>query len=157
MPKPTTANMIRNKIKSLQTQLKEMEETGSNKIEEVVYSIPKVQLKDIARNYDDLSRFLNALILTNSEMSEGAGVNLLTVHSSKGLEFKEVFVVDLMEGRFPNHKLISKGSSLDEERRLFYVAVTRAKDKLYLSFAKYDKFRNIDYEPSCFLSEAKLI
>ncbi len=114
-------------------------------------------LKDIAKNYDDLNRFLNALILTNSEMSEGSGVNLLTVHSSKGLEFKEVFVVDLMEGRFPNHKLISKGSSLDEERRLFYVAVTRAKDRLYLSFAKYDKFRNIDYEPSCFLNEAKLI
>lgn len=114
-------------------------------------------LKDIAKNYDDISRFLNALILTNSEMSEGQGVNLLTVHSSKGLEFKEVFVVDLMEGRFPNHKLISKGSSLDEERRLFYVAVTRAKDLLYLSFAKYDKFRNINYEPSCFLTEAKLI
>jgi DNA helicase-2/ATP-dependent DNA helicase PcrA len=81
----------------------------------------------------------------------------LTVHASKGLEFEEVYVVDLMEGRFPNHKLISKGSSLDEERRLFYVAVTRAKDILYLSFATNDSLRDISYAPSCFLYEAKLL
>ena len=114
-------------------------------------------LKDISKNYNDLHRFLNALVLTNSEMSEGQGVNLLTVHASKGLEFEEVYVVDLMEGRFPNHKLISKGSSLDEERRLFYVAVTRAKDILYLSFAFYDSIKKIEYKPSCFLYEAKLL
>ncbi len=72
-------------------------------------------------------------------MSNGKGVNLLSVHASKGLEFDLVFVIDLAQGRFPNQKLMSMGGSLEEERRLFYVAVTRAKNILYLSYAKYDK------------------
>jgi DNA helicase-2/ATP-dependent DNA helicase PcrA len=46
------------------------------------------------------------------------------------------------------------GGSLEEERRLFYVAATRAKDRLFLSFAKYDKIKKLDYLPSQFLSEA---
>jgi len=73
------------------------------------------------------------------------------------LEFKEVFVVDLMDGRFPNRKLMSKGGSLEEERRLFYVATTRAKERLYLSYAKYDKLKKVTYIHSPFLSEAGLV
>lgn len=61
-------------------------------------------------------------------MSEGEGVNLLTIHASKGLEFNLVFVVDLAQNRFPNLKLMNMSGSLEEERRLFYVAVTRARD-----------------------------
>jgi len=49
------------------------------------------------------------------------------------------------------------GGSLDEGRRLFYVAVTRARDELVLSYAKFDKIRKINYEPSCFLREAGLV
>lgn len=97
------------------------------------------------------------MVLGGREMSEGEGVNLLTVHASKGLEFKEVYVVDLMEGRFPNNKLIQKGGSLEEERRLFYVASTRAKDRLYLSYAKYDPIRKTDFVASTFLYEAGLL
>jgi DNA helicase-2/ATP-dependent DNA helicase PcrA len=60
-----------------------------------------------------------------------------------------------MDGRFPNKKLMNmSGGSLEEERRLFYVAATRAKDRLFLSFAKYDKIKKLDYLPSQFLSEA---
>ncbi len=114
-------------------------------------------LQDLSLNYKDLERFLNALTLGSNEMSEGEGVNLLSVHASKGLEFKEVFVIDLMEGRFPNTKLMSGGGGIEEERRLFYVATTRAKDKLCLSFAKYDKVKKIPYEASKFLKEAGLI
>ncbi len=114
-------------------------------------------LGDIAGNYASNERFLNAITLGSGEMSEGEGVNLLSIHASKGLEFKEVFVIDLMDGRFPNRKLMSKGGSLEEERRLFYVATTRAKDKLSLSFAKYDKIKKISYIHSPFLSEAGLI
>jgi DNA helicase-2/ATP-dependent DNA helicase PcrA len=66
-------------------------------------------------------------------------------------------VVDLMDGRFPNRKLMSRGGSLDEERRLFYVAVTRAKDRLYLSFARYDKIKKMSFVPSQFLYEAGLM
>jgi len=114
-------------------------------------------LADIASNYLSNERFLNAITLGSGEMSEGEGVNLLSIHASKGLEFQEVFVIDLMDGRFPNRKLMSKGGSLEEERRLFYVATTRAKDRLFLSYAKYDKIKKITYIHSPFLSEAGLI
>ncbi|WP_297814380.1 ATP-dependent helicase [uncultured Helicobacter sp.] len=114
-------------------------------------------LKDLASHYNELERFLNAMVLGSSEMSEGEGVNLLSIHASKGLEFAEVYIVDLMEGRFPNKKLMSQGGSLEEERRLFYVAVTRAKEILYLSYAKKDTLKNISYEGSIFLYEASLL
>ncbi len=114
-------------------------------------------LGDIAKNYSSNERFLNSITLGSGEMSEGEGVNLLSIHASKGLEFTEVFVIDLMDGRFPNRKLMSKGGSLEEERRLFYVATTRAKDKLSLSFAKYDKIKKITYVQSPFLVEAGLM
>ena len=114
-------------------------------------------LKSLAYHYNDIEKFINAMVLGGSEMSEGEGVNLLSVHASKGLEFKEVYVIDLMNGRFPNQKLIAKGGSIEEERRLFYVAVTRAKDILYLSYAKYDKVKKLSFVHSQFLKEAGLI
>ena len=108
-------------------------------------------LSDLSSQYKDIRKFVNAMVLGGNELSQGNGVNLLTVHASKGLEFREVYVIDLMDGRFPNRKLMSRGGSIEEERRLFYVAVTRAKEKLYLSFAKYDKVKKIDFEGSPFL------
>ncbi len=114
-------------------------------------------LLDLSKPYKELRRFVNAMVLGGNELSEGEGVNLLTVHASKGLEFSEVYVVDLMDGRFPNRKLMSKGGSIEEERRLFYVAVTRAKDKLHLSLAKTDRVKKLDFIPSPFLYEAGLI
>ena len=114
-------------------------------------------LKKLATHYKELHKFINAMVLGGGEMSAGEGVHLLTVHASKGLEFKEVYIIDLMDGRFPNRKLMAKGGSLEEERRLFYVAVTRAKDILYLSYAKYDRVKKIDFIHSQFLREAGLV
>lgn len=114
-------------------------------------------LKQLSNRHTNLNNFINAMILGGGEMSEGGGVNLLSVHASKGLEFKEVYVVDLMDGRFPNRTLMSKGGSLEEERRLFYVAVTRAKDILYLSYATYDRVKKLDFIHSPFLVEAGLV
>lgn len=111
-------------------------------------------LLEISNRHSSIDNFYNFLTLGKSEMSEGQGVNLLTVHASKGLEFNLVFVVDLAEGRFPNSRLMS---GIEEERRLFYVAVTRAKDELILSYAKYDKIRKVEYQPSCFLAEAGMV
>lgn len=116
-----------------------------------------VLLADLASGYQSSERFLNAMTLGSGEMSEGEGVSLLSIHASKGLEFDAVFVIDLMDGRFPNRKLMSKGGSLEEERRLFYVATTRAKDQLCLSYAKYDKIKKIEYIASPFLKEAGLV
>jgi DNA helicase-2/ATP-dependent DNA helicase PcrA len=131
----------------------EIDESKKQKSTERIYAKAKLLL-NLASNYKVLDRFVNAMVLGGGELSEGEGINLQTVHASKGLEFCEVYVVDLVEGRFPNHKLMS---SIEEERRLFYVAVTRAKDRLYLSLAKYDKNKKIDYKPSIFLAEAGLI
>jgi len=111
-------------------------------------------LRNLLKNYNSLERFLNAMVLGSSEFSEGRGVNLLSVHASKGLEFTEVYIVDLMQSRFPNTKLASSAGGIEEERRLFYVAVTRAKDILYLSFAKRDLIKKLEFEPSQFLNEA---
>lgn len=114
-------------------------------------------LFELAKPYSEHERFLNAMILGSQDLTQGEGVHLLSIHASKGLEYKEVYVIDLMDGRFPNRKLMSRGGSLDEERRLFYVAVTRAKDRLLLSFARYDKIKKANFVPSQFLYEAGLM
>jgi len=111
-------------------------------------------LRNLLKNYNSLERFLNAMVLGSSEFSEGKGVNLLSVHASKGLEFKEVYIIDLMQNRFPNTKLASSAGGIEEERRLFYVAITRAKDILYLASAKKDLIKKLEFEPSQFLNEA---
>ncbi|BEG58033.1 DNA helicase [Helicobacter sp. NHP21005] len=116
-----------------------------------------VLLMQLATSYKNLRDFLHAMVLGSKEMASGNGVQLLSVHASKGLEFGTVYVIDLMEGRFPNTKLAKQSGSLEEERRLFYVAVTRAKDHLYLSYAKEDKMKKIVYEPSRFLMEGGLL
>jgi DNA helicase II / ATP-dependent DNA helicase PcrA len=116
-----------------------------------------VLLQELAKPYNEHERFLNAMILGSQDLTQGEGVHLLSIHASKGLEYKEVYVVDLMDGRFPNRKLMSGGGGIDEERRLFYVAVTRAKDRLYLSYARYDKIKKTNFVPSQFLFEAGLL
>jgi DNA helicase-2/ATP-dependent DNA helicase PcrA len=135
---------------------KSLDEKAKTEAKERIYSKTEL-IKQLAGHYQDTNRFINAMILGSGEMSEGEGVNLLSVHASKGLEFEEVYVIDLMDGRFPNHKLMNQGGSLDEERRLFYVAVTRAKTQLCLSYAKYNKARKTDYVPSPFLVEAGMV
>lgn len=121
-----------------------------------IYSKAQV-LVELSKTYTSIDKLYNFITLGSKEMSEGEGINLLTIHASKGLEFDLVFVVDLAQNRFPNLKLMNMSGSLEEERRLFYVAVTRARDELYLSYAKFDKIRKIEYKPSQFLIEAGLV
>jgi len=111
-------------------------------------------LKQLSYRHNDMHRFINSMVLGASELESGSGVSLMSIHASKGLEFDEVYIIDLMDGRFPNKTLISKGGSIEEERRLFYVAVTRAKDILYLSYAKYDRIKKQEFVFSRFLKEA---
>jgi DNA helicase-2/ATP-dependent DNA helicase PcrA len=82
-------------------------------------------------------------------------IALMTVHAAKGLEFRAVFVVGLEEELFPNQCAQSSLRELEEERRLFYVAITRAKDHCVLSFAK-SRYRYGQFgfcEPSRFIKE----
>ena len=80
---------------------------------------------------------------------------LMTIHSAKGLEFKSVFLVGMEENLFPSSLAMETRADLEEERRLFYVAVTRAEKRLTVSYAKSRyRFGNLQFnEPSRFLDE----
>jgi DNA helicase-2/ATP-dependent DNA helicase PcrA len=99
------------------------------------------QLAVFARNIGSLDDFLTQLaLLTNVEAEDDKRakpdeqrVRLSTIHQAKGLEFGVVFVISLCDGMFPSARSLDNPAGEEEERRLFYVAVTRAKDELYLS------------------------
>ena len=87
----------------------------------------------------DLAAFLSHAALEAGEHQAGEGddaLQLMTVHSAKGLEFNAVFISGLEEGLFPHENSVRDDGGLEEERRLMYVAVTRARQRLYLSFAQ---------------------
>ncbi|WDF54039.1 ATP-dependent helicase [Mucilaginibacter sp. KACC 22063] len=91
----------------------------------------------------------------NDKNKDADTVSLMTIHSSKGLEFKQVNVVGLEENLFPSQMSLNSRSDLEEERRLFYVAVTRAESKLTISYAtsRFKFGTLISCEPSRFLDE----
>ena len=106
-----------------------------------------------------LTDFLSEISLLTDQDSDKADdrekITLMTVHSAKGLEFKNVFVVGLEENLFPSGMVGDSPRALEEERRLFYVAITRAEEHCYLSFAK-TRFRYGDMKlgnPSRFLRD----
>ncbi|KAB0642977.1 UvrD-helicase domain-containing protein [Burkholderia latens] len=99
-------------------------------------------LGDPAQNPDTmtpLAGFLSHASLEAGDNQAQAGqdaVQLMTVHAAKGLEFSAVFITGLEEGLFPHENSVLESDGLEEERRLMYVAITRAKERLYLSFAQ---------------------
>ena len=107
---------------------------------------------------NSLSQFLEGITLSsdidNVEEAEDS-VTLMTLHSAKGLEFPVVFLVGMEEGIFPGYKSISEPKELEEERRLCYVGITRAKEYLYLTCSKQRTiFGSTSYNPvSRFLKE----
>lgn len=132
------------------------------------------QLIRFASEYDDLETFLAELALmgnTDDEpdahmqdlLAEGGSITLSSVHQAKGLEWNVVFVIWLSDGMFPSHRSVENADGLEEERRLFYVAVTRAKDMLYLTYPRmrlgkgggysYSGYGDAFQVPSRFLEE----
>ncbi len=88
---------------------------------------------------DSLTAFLTHAALEAGETQEAEGrpaLQLMTVHSAKGLEFHTVFVTGLEEGLFPHENSLSEADGLEEERRLMYVAITRARRRLYVTQAQ---------------------
>ncbi len=106
-----------------------------------------------------LEDFLDKVSLLDysNDLSEAEdAVNLMTLHASKGLEFSTVFITGLEEGLFPNANLKNSQMEMEEERRLFYVAITRAKHNLFITCAQYRNKHNNKQErslPSRFLKE----
>jgi DNA helicase-2/ATP-dependent DNA helicase PcrA len=94
-----------------------------------------------AQRFDETQDFLAQIVLLNGETSDrhvdpnADAIKLTTIHQSKGLEFDVVFLIGLADGQFPGRRSIENGD-IEEERRLFYVAVTRARNELYLSYPK---------------------
>ncbi len=119
------------------------------------------EFTDNADNEDkSISAFLQAVsLLTNADQSDDDDdtdrVTLMTIHGAKGLEFKNVYVVGLEEGLFPSQMMLERREDLEEERRLFYVAITRAEKRLTFSYAesRYNWGRLNMCEPSRFLFE----
>ena len=92
-----------------------------------------------AEEMDPLTAFLVHAALEAGEHQAGEGqdaLQMMTVHSAKGLEFDAVFLTGLEEGLFPHEQSVTETDGLEEERRLAYVAITRARKRLYLSFAQ---------------------
>lgn len=108
-------------------------------------------------DFSSIAEFLEyiSLIEVRDDNSTLNSVKLMTIHSAKGLEFDTVFLPGLEEGTFPSSKSLEEANSVEEERRLMYVAITRAKKELIISFAKnryiFGEFQNLN--PSRFISE----
>jgi len=124
------------------------------------------ELRNVAGEYtrqygkDSLEMFLQDINLIEQEQDKnndntGSYVNLMTLHSSKGLEFDYVFIIGMEEGILPHSRSFTDDNGLEEERRLCYVGITRAKEKLYLSFAENRQTREgySSQIPSRFLGE----
>jgi DNA helicase-2/ATP-dependent DNA helicase PcrA len=99
-------------------------------------------LANFSQQYESAGDFLDQLaLLSNLDHEVTATVNedtemltLSSVHQAKGLEWKVVFVIWMADGMFPSSRSLESDEAIEEERRLFYVAVTRAKDELYLTY-----------------------
>jgi DNA helicase-2/ATP-dependent DNA helicase PcrA len=122
------------------------------------------QLASFARQFSDAQEFLSQLALISNVDAEPApnaaadneAVNLSSVHQAKGLEFHTVFVIWLTDGMFPSSRSLETRDAIEEERRLFYVAITRARDELYLSYSHMRLnagFGDVFQRPSRFLKE----
>jgi DNA helicase-2/ATP-dependent DNA helicase PcrA len=133
---------------------------GLNRYENVQELLNAIkEYVDNPENEDkSLGAFLQEIALltdNDQDKSQTDAITLMTIHASKGLEFKQVFVVGMEEDLFPSQMMMQSREDLEEERRLFYVASTRAMDKLYLSYAltRYRFGRLLNCEPSRFLEE----
>lgn len=133
---------------------------GLNRYENVQELLNAIkEFVDNEENEDkSLGAFLQEIaLLTDNDRDKDTtdSVTLMTIHSSKGLEFNQVFVVGMEEDLFPSQMMMQSREDLEEERRLFYVATTRAMEKLYLTYAltRYRFGRLLNCEPSRFLEE----
>lgn len=123
------------------------------------------ELRSVATEFPDVTEFLENLALVEAQQDSEKhvssknikrdAVTLMTLHAAKGLEFPTVFIVGMEEGIFPHSRSLMDSSQLEEERRLAYVGITRAKETLYLSYASSRLYfgEKISNPPSRFISD----
>jgi len=133
------------KVENVQELLNGIKDFITDKIEEGEDTSLTTFLEDVALATD----------FDTKKDDDKPSVSLMTIHQSKGLEYRYVYIVGLEENLFPSAMSMSTRSELEEERRLFYVAITRAEKVAYLSYAqtRYRWGKLVDAEPSRFLEE----
>src|SRR3990167_8652806 len=148
----TLYDLLKNKVQTLPTEQiinKVFENTGylefyDEKDPEDFSRLENIkELKSVAIRFPDIGNFLEQVALVESEYFESEkrhpneeGIKLMTLHQSKGLEFDTVFITGVEEGLLPHSRSIEDFFQLEEERRLFYVGITRARQRLYILSAK---------------------
>lgn len=141
---------------------------GERRKADIVHFIQSAnRFYEFHKQHATLSAFVEKLMLQDSQdkqEEEGEDddlrpnqVTLMTLHSAKGLEFDIVYFVGIEEELLPHKKTVREGSDLDEERRLCYVGITRAREKLVLTYCKQRKIygKDVPRHPSRFVMEAK--
>jgi DNA helicase-2/ATP-dependent DNA helicase PcrA len=141
---------------------KEKSERGASRVEnldELVSAARDFEVNpDVHGDLPPLQAFLAHAALESGDTQADAfadGVQLMTLHSAKGLEFGSVFLVGMEEGLFPHQRSSRDAGQLEEERRLCYVGITRARERITLSWAQHRKLHGADLypQPSRFLRE----
>ena len=112
--------------------------SSENRLENVLELINVISEYETQEENASLQEFLEniSLVADSDEIEDDNYVTLMTIHTSKGLEYPVVFLVALEEGIFPSQRAIEEEDGIEEERRLCYVATTRARQKLYISFTE---------------------
>ena len=142
-------------IEDLKGKGTEEDENRIENIQELYNAV--IQFEEENEDATLLTFLANASLSTDKDDNEGGNqVTLMTLHASKGLEFPVVFLVGLEQGLFPSFRSLEDAAAIEEERRLCYVGITRAQDKLYISHARerrtYGHMREVS-TPSIFLGE----
>ncbi len=142
-------------LRELQEERTPESESRIENLQELVNVAGEFEPEDINNAYSEFLAQIALVSDIDSLDNISNNVTLMTLHSAKGLEFPIVFVAGLEEGIFPHQRTFNSPSELEEERRLMYVGVTRAEEKLYLTSAKrrqmWGEFKY--YNPSRFLEE----
>jgi DNA helicase-2/ATP-dependent DNA helicase PcrA len=182
---PKAINVLRNlivRINHTRDEINKDEETFSKLLEDLIADIGyydyllldedgEDRLQNVKSLFEDLRHYLKsnpdstfdeylqnvALVSAQDDMVEGEKITLMTVHTAKGLEYPVVFVVKLNQGVFPSNRALEEGGfvAVEEERRLAYVAFTRAKERLYLTYSHgYSYVMRGDLSESMFIAES---
>jgi DNA helicase-2/ATP-dependent DNA helicase PcrA len=138
-----------------------LQEEGTDEAESRIENIRELltAAEESNERGEHLREFLDhaALVSDQDAYDERVPISLMTLHTAKGLEFPVVLIIGLEEGLFPHSRSIMEAAQLEEERRLFYVGMTRAEHKLYLTSTRFRRyFGNMEQqvsEPSRFLAE----
>lgn len=121
----------------------------------LIFDLIKYLSKDLKTFDEFIEKLDNLKELLKNASSSKSNISISTIHSSKGLEYDNVFIIDLIDGEFPQKSILNSFDEklLEEERRLFYVAMTRARKRLFLYTIK--ERNNLPVEPSIFYNELK--